>query len=133
MSLSDTLTLDNATGTESTFALQGRDSSGARRIDTASTLSEPQSLVIKHSRSGQGLNAVDRHLVQVAKTELDSNGIARTAIVNFTMAVPQSTVFTSTEILNMAGFLVDLITDGGWSGAGFAGTTALTQLLRNES
>jgi len=133
MSLSDTLTLDNATGTEATFALQGRDASGARRIDTASTLSQPQNLVIKHSKSGQGLNAIDRHLVQFSRTELDSNGVPRTAIVNFTMAVPQSTVFSSAEILDLAGYLVDLITDGGWTSSGFAGTTALTQLLRNES
>jgi len=133
MSLSDTLTLDNATGTEATFALQGRDTSGARRIDTASSLATPQTLVIKHSKSGVGQNAVDRHLVQLSRTELDSNGIARTAIVNFTMAVPQSTVFSSTEILDLCGYLVDLITDGGWTASGFAGTTALTQLLRNES
>jgi hypothetical protein len=133
MSLSDTLTLDNATGTEVVYALQGRDNSGSRRIDQASTLTAPNNLVIKHSRTGNGANAVDRHLVQFTRTELDALGLARTAVVNLTIAVPQSTVFSSTEVLDMVGNLVDLISDGGFSGSGFAGTTVLTQLLRNES
>jgi hypothetical protein len=133
MSLTDTLTLDNSSGTEATFSLQGRDNQGSRRIDTASTLTEPRSLIIKHSKTGNGVNAIDRHLIQFSRTELDSATVPRTAIVNLTMAVPQSAVFSSSEIKDMVAYLVDLVSDGGFSGSGFAGTTALDQLLRSES
>jgi len=133
MALTDTLTLDGATGTEATFALQGRDNSGSRRIDSASTLTEPRLLTIKHSKTGNGVNAIDRHLVQLSRTELDSATVPRTAIVNLTITVPQSAVFTNAEIYDMVAYLVDLISDGGFTGSGFTGTTALAQLLRSES
>lgn len=133
MSLTSTLTLDGTTGTEASFVLQTTDSTGARRINSATTLAAPESLIIKHSKSGSGANAVDRHLVQFSRTELDSAGVPRTAIVNFTMAVPQSSVFTTSEITDLASYLVDLITDGGFSGTGMVGTTNITALLRGES
>jgi hypothetical protein len=49
------------------------------------------------------------------------------------MAVPQSAVFTSSEIMDMVAYLVDLVSDGGFTGSGFTGTVALAQLLRSES
>jgi len=131
--LTSTLTLDDASGDEVTYALISQDATGSVRRDTATTNAEPGSLTIRHSRAGKGPNVIDRHLVQFARTEIDSNGVPRTAIVNFTMAVPQSTVFTNAEIIDLVSNLIDLIADGGFTSSGIAGTTALTQLLRGES
>lgn len=133
MSFTDTLTLDDATGDPVVYALVGRDLNGSSRIDTATTATEPSNLVIKHSKSGANSNVVDRHLVQVSKTLSDSAGVSRTAIVNFTVAVPRSAVITQAMVFDMISNLIDFISDGGFSDTGIAGTTALTALLRGES
>jgi hypothetical protein len=133
MSLTDTLTLDGASGVEASFVLQGRDNQGSRRIDSASTLTEPRLLTVKHSKTGTGANAIDRHLIQFTRTELDAATIPRTATVNLTIAVPQSSVFSAAEIQDMVAYLVDLISDGGFTGSGFAGVTNLGAILRSES
>jgi len=133
MSFTDTLTLDNASGTEATFALIARDSTGTVRRNTATTNAEPELLSVRHSVSGKGADAVDRHLFQVVRTELDAGGKARQATVNLTISHPRATVITDAEVFNMVAYIVDHLTDGGFSGSGMAGTTALTQLLRGES
>jgi len=133
MSFTDTLTLDDATGDDTVYVKQTSDTTGTRRFNTATTNAEPGSLVIKHTSSGAGVNAVDRHLVQFSLTKLDANDIPRNAIVNFTMAVPRATAITSAEVIDLVSNLIDLISDGSFSAAGIGGTVALTQLLRGES
>lgn len=133
MSFTDTLTLDDATGDAVEYALVGRDLNGSSRINTATTATEPSNFVIKHSKSGSGSNMVDRHLVQVSKTLSDSAGVSRTAIVNFTMAVPRSSVITQAHVIDMVSNLIDFIANGGFSDTGIAATTNLTALLRGES
>lgn len=131
--LTSTLLLDDASGDEITYVLISQDATGTVRLNSASTNAEPQALSVKHSKSGSGINTVDRHLIQLSKTVLDANSVARTAIVNFTMAVPQATVITNAMVIDLVANLIDLISDGGFSAAGMAGTVALTQLLRGES
>lgn len=130
--LTNNLTLDGATGTEVTYNLISQDSTGTRRVDTASTLAEPSVLQIKHSVQGSGADAVDRHLISLSANKL-SSGKPRAAVINFTAAVPRDSVITSAIVLDLIAQLVDLITDGGFSGSGFAGTTNLTAFLRGES
>jgi len=115
------------------YALQGRDLNGSNRINTATTLSEPTSLVIKHSKSGNGPNTVDRHLVQFSVTQIDDEGVPRTAIVNFTMAIPRSEALTFANVTDIVSNLIDFISDGSFSGSGIGGTVALTALVRGES
>lgn len=133
MSFTDTLTLDDASGDATTYVLLSQDATGTRRLNSASTSAEPSALVIKHSSSGSGVNAVDRHLVQFSITKLDANDIPRSGIVNFTLAVPRATVITSAMIIDLVSNLIDLIADGGFSDTGIGGTVALTQLLRGEA
>lgn len=133
MSLTSTLALDDATGDEVTWVLLSQDANGSRRLDSASTNAEPGSLVIRHSVAGSGINAVDRHLVQFSRTLLDSENVPRTAIVNFTVAVPRASVITNAICFDLISNLIDLIADGGFTASGIAGTTLLTQLLRGES
>lgn len=133
MAFTDTLTLDDATGDAITYALVGRDLNGSTRINTATTAAEPSNFVVKHSKSGTGSGVVDRHLVQVTKTLNDSTGVPRTAIVNFTLAVPRNSVITSAMVIDLVSNLIDFIADGGFSDTGIGGTVNLTALLRGES
>jgi len=130
--LAQTLTLDDASGDETSYILVSQDSNGTRRIHDIDSLAEPGTLVIKHSVNGSGMDAVDRHLVQFTRTLL-STGKPRTAVVNLTLSVPRDTVITSGIVIDMVANLVDLIADGGFTTAGFAAITTLTALLRGES
>lgn len=133
LALTDTLTLDNSTGVESTFNILFRDKTSTERVNTGGTLTEPGKCVVKHTSSGQGANVVDRHLIQFSQLKQDAAGVNRTATVNLTMAVPRSSVITNTIVYDLISFLVDLVCDGSFSAAGIGGTTNLAQLLRNES
>jgi len=134
LALTDTLTLKSSAGASHTFNLLYKDINGTKRIDVAGTLTEPGPNVIKHTTSGQGVNIVDRHLIQFSKTLLDALGVPRTATVNMTIALPRSVVLTNTVVADLISYLVSLITDGSFSATtGMAGTTNLASLLRNES
>jgi len=133
LSFTDTLTLDNATGVDTVYNLQGRDLTGSTRINVATTATEPSQLIVKHSKSGVGANAVDRHLIQLTKQLNDAEGVPRAAIVNFTIAVPRSSTITAAMVYDIVSNLIDLISDGTFSGSGIGGTTNLAALLRGES
>lgn len=130
--LSATLALDDASGDEVSYVSIVGAPGESRRIDAASTLTEPKLLVIKHTTSGKGADVVDRHLVQFSQTEEGAGGTPRTAVVNFTMAVPRDSAITSAMIYDLASNLIDLIADGSFSSSGIGGTTNLAALLRGE-
>lgn len=133
MSLTIT-TLDGRAGADQTYALLSQSESGTRRLDTASTPAEPKSLVIKHSVAGSGLNAIDRHLIQVSTTKLDTAGVPRVGIVNLTMSVPRNTAITQTMIEDALANIVNLVCAGAFSTTtGFASNSVITQILRGES
>jgi hypothetical protein len=98
-------------------------------MDQASTLAEPAVLRIKHSVTGKGSAAVDRHLVQIARTEADSSSSA-TAIVNMTLTVPRSSLITNQIVYDMVANLLDFVMAGGLS---TLTTTNIAKLLLNES
>jgi len=124
-----TLTLDDASGDDVVYVLNKQDGTGSERMDQASSLAEPAVLRIKHSVTGKGLDAVDRHLVQIARTEA-SDGSSATAIVNFTVTVPRSSLITSQIIFDMTANLLDFLMAGGLT---TLTTTNVAKLLLNES
>jgi hypothetical protein len=124
-----TLILDDASGDDVTYVLNKQDGTGSERMDQASTLAEPSVLRIKHSVTGKGSDAVDRHLVQIAKTEADSTSSA-TAVVNFTISVPRSSLITSAMVYDLVANLLDFLMAGGLT---TLTTTNLAKLLLNES
>lgn len=133
MSLTIT-TLDARDGSDQTFALLGADSVSSKRIDTASTTSEPRILNVKHSASGSGAAAIDRHLVQCASTKLNSAGVPRTATVNLTIAVPRDSVITAAIVQDCIANIVSLICNHAFSTTtGFTNTDVIQQILRGES
>lgn len=131
--LTANLALDGSTGTEATFNLQTYLPDGARRIDVASTLTEPRTLEIKHSSTGKGAAVVDRHLISATSQQADAAGTPFKAIVNLTMSVPRNAVFSNADVLDLVSYIVDFITDGGFSGSGLAGSTNASAVLRGES
>lgn len=133
MALSDPLSLENSANAAKSFTRTGFDSSGSNWIDTSSSASEPRGLKIKHQVSGRGKDAVDRHLLSFYVTQLDADGVPRTAVVNTTVAVPRSDVITSTHVYDLIANCIDLLTAGQWAGIQTALTTTnVDKLLRGE-
>jgi hypothetical protein len=131
--LTSDLALDGRAGTETTFVMLPQNNGVTTRVDNTSTISEPNTLEIQHSSTGPAGGLTDRHLIRRTKKVLDAAGQTRVATVNLTVNVPRTAAITQDDILDMVAHIVDLITDGGFSGSGFAGTTALQAVLRGES
>jgi hypothetical protein len=128
--LSNDLTLKTADGVDTVFRLVSQDSTGTRRIDIASTLSLPATVVIKHSVSGKAPNVVDRHLIQLNKTLATTVGTTQ-LVANFTLTVPRDVAVTPTSIHDIVSMMLDMLTDGTYTGT--ATTPTLDAILRGES
>lgn len=133
MTFAADLVLDDADGTDVTYRLRSTTSDGgSQRIDIATDLRNPALLVIKHSTTGKGTDAIDRHLVQFSRTLTDSNGKQATMTANFTLNVPRNSVITNQIVYDQVANLLDLLSDGALT-SGLTDTDAITALLRGES
>lgn len=123
--------LDDADGTDITFELVQQAADGTVRLDSASTLAQPRKLVIKHSVSGKGTTAVDRHLIQL--TELVASGTDQaTGTVNLTFAMPRNPLITEAKMFDLASLLICFVTGEAYPTASLT-TTSIQKLLRGES
>lgn len=129
--LTQNLVLDNAEGTDVTFNLQAYLPDGARRIDITSTPTEPRLLEIRHSTSGKGSSAVDRHLISSSVTKRNGAGVPQKGVVNLTFTVPQDVIITQSDIKNALAAILDVIFDGTMTS--YTSTTNLSAILRGES
>jgi hypothetical protein len=132
MSFSDTQTLDDQSGDDLTFVLISRDGTGTTRLDNATTLALPGKLVIKHSTSGKGSSAIDRHLVQVTKT-VDATPAPVDLVINFTLAVPRVSAVTPQIIWDAVSPLLDFLLVPGTYNGPLSATTTIDALLRGEA
>jgi len=123
MSFASSLTLADATPTNHVFSTVRVTPDGIDRLDAASTLANPTILAIKHSVTGKGPTAVDRHLVSFAKTETDGNGLQTTAVMNLTVQLPRSGASDGTDVSHLWAMLNAFV----------AGSGNLAALLRGES
>jgi hypothetical protein len=128
--LSSDITLDKKDGTDVVFRLVNSSADGSRRIDVASSLALPNTLVIKHTQSGKAPNIIDRHLVQLNKAVATSTGSV-VLNCNFTIAVPRDVAVTPTMVYDVICHIVDLLQDGAVTG--LATTANIDSLLRGES
>lgn len=126
---SGTLVVDDASGDDVSYALINQDSSGSRRLDVASSLALPNLLSIKHSVTGKGSQAVDRHLVQISRT-VASTISPVSLVANFTLAVPRDTAVTSSIIHDTVANLLDFLMNGDLA---TLTTTNIDALIRGES
>jgi hypothetical protein len=124
-----TQTLDDASGDDITYVLVKQDGTGSVRLNSATTLALPENLSIKHSVSGKGSAAVDRHLVQIVKT-ISASPEPVVLTVNFTLAVPRNSAVTSQIVYDAIAPLIDFLMSGGLT---TLTTTNIDGLLRGES
>jgi hypothetical protein len=123
-------TLDDASGDDVVFDLVYQNGFESRRINAVTTLALPEYLTIKHTSSGSGLSAVDRHLVQLA-VSVDADPQPVTAIFNFTLQIPRVAEVTSAIVNDAVAKLIDFIVAGGLATP--MSTTNVDKLLKNES
>lgn len=128
--LASDLTLDKADGTDVIYRLVSTDTTGSRRIDIASTLALPATLVIKHSQSGKSPNVVDRHLVQLNKVVATAVGSV-TVNANFTLTIPRDVAVTAVVVNDVVSNLIDFLSDSALTG--YATHANLDALVRGES
>jgi hypothetical protein len=134
MSLSSTQTLKDRTNADRTFLETSRDGQGASRLDSATTLAEPARLEIKHSTSGKGSAAVDRHLIQVTRTKLNSTtGEPVRSSINLTINVPRDSTITSNMIEDDISALIRFIAGTNYDPTADYSNTTLLALMRGES
>lgn len=131
MSLAETITLDKADGTDVVYKRTRSISDGSQYIDSATTLAQPGQLTFRHSVTGKGSEAVDRHLIQFSKTVLNSVGVARVLTCNFTLSVPRDSAITAVMCHDVVSNLIDFLDDAALTG--LPAVVNLTALLRGES
>lgn len=125
------IVLDDVSGDDSTYRLYKQDGIGASRIDIATVLSLPAYLTIKHSVSGKGADIVDRHLVSLTRTYLDSAEKMFTVTSNWTVAVPRTSAITAAMVADETARLIDFMSSGGLTT--LASTANIEAILRGES
>jgi len=131
MSLASTLTLDAKDGTDVVYLKRTNDATSSSYIDQSTNLTQPNLLSFKHSTTGKGSDAVDRHLIQIQKTVLNTSGVPRTLTANLTIAVPRDSVITTAMVQNALANIVDFVADGAI--ASIATMANLDSILRGET
>lgn len=121
--LATTLTLADAAAANKSFVQNKLDSTGSDRIDTTTTLAAPRLMSIRHTTTGKGATAVDRHLIQFVHNEVDSNGVPVAVVVNTTVQVPRSSTISRAEIDDLLAFTKNFL----------AVTANVDAILRNEA
>lgn len=115
-----TLTVDSVANE---YAKVRTDATGAVRINTATDLTLPEYLTVRHSTSGRGDQTIDRHLCQFTRAERDADtGSIYTSQLNVTFVVPRVNLFSTAEIERLWDLQKELIT-----------AANLAKLLRGET
>jgi hypothetical protein len=127
---SNDLTLDKVDGTDVVFRLLASEKTGeTRRVDIASTPAEPKIMFIRHSSSGKGATAVDRHNVTFSET-VDASPSPVVVSVSLSVTVPRNPAVTQTQVYDLLNHISDFIAAGAVTG--LASTANLEALLRGE-
>jgi len=129
MAFDAAVVVDDASGDDVTYNLTATGPTGTTRLDAATTLAAPGVMKISHSVTGKGKAAVDRHLVQFARTLTDSTSEA-TLVCNFTLQVPRNTLITEQIVFDQVANCLDFLMAGGLS---TLTTTNVQKLIRGES
>lgn len=128
--LANDITLDKKDGTDVVYRLVSSSPDGTRRLDIASDLALPRSLVIKHTVTGKAPSIIDRHLVQFNWAVATLTGAA-TINTNLTISVPRDVAVTKAIVYDVISNLVDLLLDQ--ASTGLTTTVNIDSLLRGES
>ncbi len=129
--LADPLTIPAATptagsGSGVTFTTTEFAGKSSTRLNTATSLSAPETLVIKHQTTGPDKNLVvrDRHLISSSRVETDTDGKPYACTVNLTFDVPRNGLFSDADVLRQLSILANLLTS--------TSGEYLTKILQNQ-
>lgn len=132
MALNSTLTLRDRSNTACTFSLIKTNSDGTARIDTATPLSTPTILNIKHSVTGKGALAVDRHLIQVVKSVSATPSDVQ-VVANLTLAVPRNIAISKEDVYDLISQITSVLQPGFDPSEYVFASSNVDALLRGES
>jgi len=94
----DTLTLKDDTPTSSTYNLVSLRDSEAIYRDAASSLTEQRTLRFSHSAATTA-DGIDRHLIQLVRTDDNANDVPYTGTIHVVIAMPRDGVSEANIIL----------------------------------
>lgn len=94
--LKDNIILKGASGSYQ-YVLTGQIGTESKRVRNDSQYAEPKTLLVRHTTQGKGIDAVDRHNVQISNVKKDGQGVLRTSIINLTIAAPREG-FTNADL-----------------------------------
>lgn len=106
MAFSNDIVIADAAAANKTFKLISLTDGNSSRIDSASNLTTPRSMFIKHQTSGSKANGniSDRHLVSFSATYLDGANKEQVAVLNLTVQVPRSTAVSRANVNDLIAF-----------------------------
>lgn len=123
MAFDSSITLDGTAGADHIFLLQSSLGAESLRVLSTATLSEPFTLALKASQSGnKAAGIMDRYLISLAEVHLDTANVDQRLISNFTLSASRSTVITRAMINNQLALIADIIGD----------STMVDKVLRKE-
>lgn len=81
-----------------------------RRKNAATSISDPELLVINHFLQGSEAagTLADRHLIQTSRVERDTLGKPYVCVANLTLTVPRVGLFSDAEVLRQVNLLANL-------------------------
>jgi hypothetical protein len=121
--LSQNLTLADHGATNHTFNLNFQQGTEVRRVDVASSPSEPLGMIIRHSVSKRNSLTSDRHNIVFSNTIADHDtGGLFTDTVSLTITSDRSDVTGTNDVLNLVAFLKNFLSDAN-----------VTAVMRGES
>jgi len=112
MSFPTDISLDDLTPTTFTYSQISLENSKSVRNDATRGLGTPRSLVISHTTSGSGMNAVDRHLVRLNDVKEDTGSDTNAVLSGSVYVVIEKPrrILTDADMTSMVEQLVDFLT-----------------------
>jgi hypothetical protein len=118
----DNITIADAAAANKTFAKISQSGNESVRIDTATTLADPRTMVIRHTTTGKGDTLSDRHNVLFIRKARNAAGVEVSISCSVAETVPRDETLAA-EVDDLAAFALN------WYGV--AGNR--TALRRGES
>lgn len=107
------ITLAGDSSSTRTYALRGVTDGNSIRSNASAPTSAPEAMLIKNQTSSRGGVALNRTLVRLDLTKINTPGVPLTGSVYVTFEVPQDPVWTVAIIKDMRTQLVNFLTTAG--------------------
>lgn len=110
MALTSSLVLQNVAAANHTFDLVKQNGSETTRLDVATTLAQPVTMLVRHSTIKKGSVTVDRHVVSFRMTKVDAtSGLTTDAIVSTSFEVPRTGGISVADVQDLWAYVRNLL------------------------